>query len=132
MRKLIAFIVFLFLISCSEKQKTNRNFTDQIIDVTIETSSGESIEFPQLYDSLTYKIADDNDEKVKLVEKLKAKGFKVTNSGRGNFPPLGPRIVCVTLKKSDCECEVAKIYYSTTNDSLYQMAERIKCTQTKR
>ncbi|MES2545026.1 MAG: hypothetical protein V4548_09090 [Bacteroidota bacterium] len=131
MRILPYFIVFLLFISCNENQKINRDFTDQIIDVTIKNSSNETVEFPDLYTKLANSIPDYNNEKLILVEKLKAKGFKVTNSGRGNYPPLGPRIVCVTLQKTDCECEINKIYYSTISDTLYQMAESIKCIKIK-
>lgn len=82
---------------------------------------------PDLYDSLANKIPEDKDEKLILVEKLKMKGFKITNWGRGNIPPLGPRIVNVELMSGRCICEVTKTYYSTTVDTLYQMTEGVKC-----
>jgi len=125
--KNIFFLILLFLfISCSEKKESKIGFDDKILNLVIENSNGESVEFPELYDKLTDKIADDNQEKLKLVDKLKARGFKVTNWGRGNHP-LGPRIIIITLKKEDCECDVAKIYYSTSSETEYSMAERISC-----
>ncbi len=58
---------------------------------------------------------------------LKEKGFVELSSGRGNYPPRGPRIVSKILKKADCYCEVNLIYYSTVFENKYEMAERVKC-----
>lgn len=115
------------MISCSEKEKTNLDFEDKVIDLVIENSNGKPIEFTEIYDSLAKNFPEDKSEKLMLVEKLKLKGFKIINWGRGNYPPLGPRIIVVTLKKEDCECEVAKIYYSTISESEFIMTERINC-----
>jgi hypothetical protein len=131
MRNIPFLLVFFLLTSCTNKEESNSNFYDKVLDLVIENSNGENVEFPELYDKLTTKIADDNNEKLKLVEKLKTKGFKVTNWGRGNHP-LGPRIIIINLKKDNCECEVAKIYYSTANDTLYNMTERINCKKASR
>ena len=127
MRSLLFLITSFLIISCTQKNEPKSGFEDKIIDLVIENANGKSIEFPEIYDSLTKNIPEDNVEKLILVEKLKSKGFKVINSGRGNYPPLGPRIVIFTLKKENCECEVAKIYYSTISDSVYNMTERISC-----
>ena len=127
MKKLILLTTIILLISCEKRKALSKNFVDQILDVTIETSTDEFIEFSQLYDSLSHSIPDDNEEKLILVERLKQRGFKVSNSGRGNFPPLGPRIVIIELKRDNCTCEVSKKYYATVSDTLYQMTEGISC-----
>ena len=132
MRNICFLLVFFLLNSCTKKKESNSDFYDKVLDLAIENSNGESVEFPELYDKLVTKIADDNNEKLKLVEKLKQKGFKVTNWGRGNHPPHGPRIIIINLKKDSCECEVAKIYYSTVDDTLYNMTERISCKKASR
>ncbi len=131
MRNIPFLFPFFLFTSCIVKKETNFNFYDKSLNFIIENLDGEIVEFPQIYDSLTNKIADDNEEKLLLVEKLKAKGFKVTNSGRGNHP-LGPRIVVINKKKDNCECEIAKTYYSTANDSLYLMTEKISCNKANR
>lgn len=126
MKKNFLLLLLSLFVSCSQKKEKSSDFYDKILDLIIENSNGESVEFPQLYNKLTNRIEDDNNEKVKLVEKLKSKGFKITNWGRGNHA-LGPRIVIINLKKDNCECEVAKKYYSTTNDTLYNITEQINC-----
>lgn len=131
MRKIVFLFTLFLLFSCVEKKESNSDFYDKALDFVIVNSNGEIVEFPQIYDSLTYEIADDNEEKLKLVEKLKAKGFKVTNWGRGNHP-LGSRIIVINMKKNNCECEIAKTYYSTSNDSLYHMTEKINCNKASR
>lgn len=99
---------------------------DQFLNITIEDGMATDIEVPDLYKTLTSKIPDDKDEKSILCEKLKAKGFEVTNWGRGNFIG-GPRIVSYTLQNDFCLCEVTKRYYSTEVDTLYSVRESIKC-----
>jgi hypothetical protein len=86
------------------------------------------IELPNLYDSLTNHIMEDSTERLILVEALKKRDFKVIDWGRGNCPPLGPRIVSIKMKKGDCFCQIDKIYYKTISDSLFQMTERIRCS----
>jgi hypothetical protein len=89
--------------------------------------SGELVEFPGLYDTLSHYIPEDNEEKLILVEKLKERGFELMDYGRGNFPPLGARIVIVDLIKGDCHCSVRKVYYATVAEDAWQMAEAISC-----
>jgi len=113
-------------ICCNEMKDSTSNFEDKVLDLIIESSTGEPIEFPEAYNKLADNIADDRDEKLKFVEKLKSKDFKVTNWGRGNHT-LGPRIIIITLKRGTCECVVAKIYSSTTEESKYNMIERVNC-----
>ena len=126
MRNILFLFSTLLLCSCTSKKESNLSFYDKALDFVIENSNGEIVEFPEIYDSLSHNIPNDDKEKLKLVEKLKVKGFKVTNWGRGNHP-LGPRIIVINMKKNNCECEIAKTYYSTSNDSLFQMTEKISC-----
>jgi hypothetical protein len=127
MKKLILIPVLLLLASCTSRDESHKDFVDQVLDVTIRTSSDKSVEFPELYDSLAHEIPEDQDEKLILVERLKHRGFDVVSSGRGNFPPLGPRIVAFKLRKGNCTCEVSKKYYATATDTIYQMVEGISC-----
>jgi hypothetical protein len=113
----------LTLCSCSKKQ--DQKLT--LLDVITENRDGTTVEFPYLYTELVNELPEDEDENLILVEKLKMKGFKVTNWSRGNNPPLGPRIVDVRLRNKNCECEVAKIYYYTISDSSFLRSERIRC-----
>lgn len=129
MKNILLLVIFLFVISCNEKKTQNDDFYNRILDVVIENSNGKIVEFPEMYDSLVSKIAEDETEKLKLAEILKSRGFTIVNWGRGNHP-LGPRIVVINLKNKDCECEVAKVYYSTSVDSLYQISEKISCKKT--
>lgn len=122
-------ILLSLLFSCSRPQesKTNKEFTDKLLNFIIENKDNQSVELDGLYDTTIDHIPEDKDEKLVLAEKLKARGFIVTDSGRGNFPPIGARIVNLTLKKDLCECEVSKIYYLTTFESTYVMKEKISC-----
>ena len=124
---LISLVVIVMLPSCSKENKSDKDFIDKVIDLSIETSSGEYVQLSDLYDRFADKIPADNDEKVILVDKLKTRGFKVTNWGRGNFPPLAPRIINIELMNGRCICDVTKTYYATTVDTLYQMTEGVKC-----
>ena len=103
------------------------NTVDQLLGRIIQNADGTAVEFPDLYNGPVSSIPDDKDEKLILVGKLKEKGFEVTDWGRGNNPPLGPRIIHITLKKADCECEVNKYYYSTTVDTVYTVRESVVC-----
>jgi hypothetical protein len=129
MKYVFTVLLMFSIISYSQTEKTNskKDFSDKIIDFAIDNCDDKFIELPDLYDKTAEKIANDENEKLILVEKLKNKGFEVINWGRGNNPPLGPRIIAATLKKSNCECDVIKIYYSTVDESQYQMTEKIKC-----
>ncbi|GEP52774.1 hypothetical protein FNO01nite_34460 [Flavobacterium noncentrifugens] len=110
-----------------------KKFDEKIVDFIIENSSNKYLELENLYDSLPHKILNDVNEKLILVQILKTKGFTVINWGRGNHP-LGPRIVSITLKNAECECEVDKIYYSTDAlpEEIYKITERIKCKKASR
>ncbi|CAD0001192.1 hypothetical protein [Flavobacterium salmonis] len=125
------FIGILIFFSCSKNKETNSDFIDKTLDLVIKYSNGQSIEYPDLYDKPVYNIADDKDEKLKLAERLKSRGFKIINWERGNNPPSGPRIVVLTLEKENCKCKVTKIYYSTISDSVYLTTEKINCIKMK-
>src|SRR5690348_15494874 len=117
MRKILTIMLLVILTSCSQQHSLGKDFIDQLLDLTTGTSSkeylgGEYIQLTNMYDTLAHNIPEDKDEKLILVERLKKRGFEITNWGRGNFPPLGPRIVIVELKKENCICEVSKIYYA--------------------
>lgn len=122
--------VCIFFFSCSENpKKKSTEFNEKVVDFAIENSNDKFIELPNLYDSLSKKIAaKDEDEKIILVQILEKKGFEVKDWGRGNHP-LGPRIVALKLKKGNCECEVQKTYYSTDDlpGEIYKTTESIRC-----
>lgn len=126
---IVAAVCIVF--SCNDDKGMKSNFIDQVIDMAIESSQGEPIEFPELYENWTSYMPPDSLEKVTLVEKLKQKGFKVTKWGRGNNPPLSFRVVSFELKRRDCKCEVLKSYNYTQQDSLYQLVERLRCWNLK-
>ena len=132
MKYVFTALLLFSIISYSQTKKTNseQDFNDKIVDFAIDNCEDKFIELPDLYEKTTGKIADDENEKLILVDKLKNRGFKVINWGRGNNPPLGPRIIALTLKNGNCDCEVIKIYYSTADESQYQMTEKIKCIKT--
>jgi hypothetical protein len=124
---LIFLMIFSNFISSAQQSENKEDFTEKILNFVISNMDDESVELENLYDGTTERIFDDNNEKLVLVEKLKKRGFKQVNFERGNFPPLGARIVNITLKKDDCECEVSKIYYFTTSDNVFITKEKIRC-----
>ncbi len=133
MKKIILFIVITICFACNNKNDSThktiykQDINEKVLDLVIENCYNELIELPNIYDSIATVIPQDKVEKLILVEKLKSKGFRVTDWGHGNHPPLSPRIVSIKLNNGICECEVDKIYYKTISDSLYSMSERIKC-----
>lgn len=124
-------IVVLAIVSCGKDKEMHIDFTDQVIDLAIESSKGKTIQFPELYDTLASVIAKDDFEKVILVDKLKKRGFEVNKWGRGNHPPLSKRILNYELRRNDCKCEVTKLYQITMEDSRYQMIESLRCWNLK-
>jgi hypothetical protein len=132
MEKVLLILLFFASASCSQRNSSDRDFVDKLLDLATETSSEEYlgeeyVQLTNLYDTLAHDIPDDKDEQLILVERLKQRGFEVTNRGRGNFPPLGPRIIIVELERQGCLCEVSKIYFLTVHENTYQMAEGINC-----
>jgi hypothetical protein len=135
MKPNIIFLLTLFavtFVSCklneNKNASTTKDFIENTIDFVIEHKDNKTIELPFIYDSLVSRIPEDSSEKLILAETLKKKGFKIIDWGRGNYPPRGPRIVSLVLQKDNCICEVDKIYYSTVSDTLFEIAERIKCS----
>jgi hypothetical protein len=108
-------------------REVKKNIIDSILKDPCQSTDFECIDLYPLLDS----IASDTYEKVIIVEMLKSKGFKVINSGRGNWQ-YGPRIVSRSLSNGKCNCQVDKLYYSKGGKSKYKVSERIKCRNTSR
>lgn len=130
MRNLFPIGLLLLVVSCSEK-KTNpypdADFADRIVNFAIESYQSQYIELPELYPETVRFIPDEKYENLILAEKLKLRGFKMTQVSTVNAPLLGRRTVTMVLENEKCRCEVGKIYYSTGNIAEYLRAERIKC-----
>lgn len=127
--KYTAIITIFLLFSCAEKSETypSNDFGDKVVNFSIQNSNDTYVELPELYDRTKSFIPEDADENVILVEKLIVRGFKVIHTNRTNQQLSGRRIFTQTLLKENCQCEVAKIYYTTANISEYIVSERIKC-----
>ena len=128
----IVYLILCFtLCSCKDEVRKESaapaDFLSTTVDFIVKQSADQYIEFPALYDSLVTSIPEDNQEQLQLVQLLKNKGFKITQYGRGNYPPRGARIVSVDMTNETCNCNVNKIYYFTVSDDHYEVAERIKC-----
>lgn len=121
------FILFasLLLFSCNEKQ-VSPDFDERIIDLAIETRNGRYIELPDLYGT-AYGLPEEKDESLILVEKLKARGYKVTETKRDVSGLSNKRFVTVSLTDGKCPCEVTKTYASTSYVGQYLVSEKIKC-----
>ncbi len=116
----------------SENQSCDKkHFTEKVLDFVIANCDDNEIELPNLYDSLSTIIPKDGEERLILVQLLKKRGFKINDWGRGNHP-LGPRFVVIGMSKETCECTVTKIYYSTFDEGVYKMTEKIKCKNVSR
>ena len=137
MKQIISILTIIFLFGCNNKQgtfdnndnikttdnsekeqfdngldykKVNQTYLDTLM---IQICSTENIEIIDLYPILD-TIASDKMEKLILVDKLKTKGFKVKDWGRGNWQD-GPRIISFKMTDTHCECQIDKLYYSTEN-----------------
>jgi hypothetical protein len=132
LRLIFLILISVIIFSCNDRTKkvlkSQDNSVENIVNYVTSTKDNLMIELPNLYDSLTNHIIEDSTERLILVEALKKRDFKVIDWGRGNYPPLGPRIVSIKMKKGDCFCQIDKIYYKTISDSLFQMTERIRCS----
>lgn len=114
-------VIFCSSFICSESNST----MEKVVDLLILERSGETIEFPFLYDELIHKIPEKSS--LKSAKYLESLGFEKISGGRGNYPPRGPRIVSLTYQKDDCKCETSLIYYATNTSDAYERAERVKC-----
>jgi len=132
LRLIFLILISMIILSCKNITKKDLKIPDNpienIVDYVTSTKDNLIIELPTLYDSLTNHVTEDSTERLILVEALKKRDFRVINWGRGNFPPLGSRIVSITMKKGNCFCQIDKIYYKTISDSLLLMTERIRCS----
>lgn len=108
-------------------KEVNQSYVDSLM---LNICSIQGVELIDLYPVLD-SISSDKDERLLLVDSLKSRGFKVTKSARGNWME-GPRIVSFTMTSQQCECEVDKLYYSTSQVEKYRVTERIKCKNTSR
>ena len=125
-KKLKIIFIFLLLIHIQQSKAQNTsNFNDRLLDFIIESAADKFIELPDLYEKYT-EIPEQGKEIIILAVELDARGFKMIDSGRGNHMQ-GPRFIMNKFKKSDCECEVNKIYYSINSGEKYKVTERIKC-----
>lgn len=122
---IVIFIASFFLSSHSEGKGEKENFVNKSLQFIIENKDNQYIEFPFIHQNISEGIPMKSH--LILDSLLKKKGFHELSSGRGNYPPRGPRILSKVLKKVDCYCEVNLIYYSTVFENKYEMAERIKC-----
>jgi hypothetical protein len=128
MRFIIPFIctICIFL-ACTKPIDTSNahDFVEGIVAYAITNKENNIIELPNLYDSLSVGIPEKST--LVLAERLRKKGFVEIGSGSGNYPPRGPQIVTKIFLKDSCVCQVSKIYYSTVEENVFEMAERISC-----
>jgi hypothetical protein len=98
--------------------------------LALNICSTEDLEFMDLYSTMD-SISSGKYESVIIVDSLKAKGFDIVKTGRGNWAK-GPRIISITMSNKKCECVVDKLYYSTYQEGKYKVTERIKCEKTNK
>jgi len=124
---ILGFLILLF--SCTQNPKeiriNNVDFIDKTLDFVVKNKDNRQLELPSIYNNLSVGIPEKSE--FILEKKLKKRGFKVIQTGRGNNPPKSPRIVTKIFQKENCFCEVSKIYYYTTLENNYEMTETIKC-----
>lgn len=149
MKTQITILVIILICSCSSDHSINKEMkTKSANDVNNEEAdfeawnykevkqdffsllmydicSTQDVEFIDLYPVMD-SIANDEYERIILVDSLKSKGFKVTDWSRGNWMH-GPRFVSLKMNNGHCKCQVDKLYYSTESDHKYKVTERIKC-----
>ncbi|CAM3477589.1 hypothetical protein FLLO111716_13170 [Flavobacterium longum] len=118
--------ILLLMVSCQE-QAVTQDFDDRILDFVIETRNGRTIAFPDLY-GRTFEIPDAKNEKLILSEKLKSRGFTVTETTSNIQGFTGIRSVTQKLVKDGCDCQVTKTYGRTAYVSEYAVTETISCS----
>lgn len=138
--------IAMILIGCTKTAKeaqaidvttltqTHTTNTDGYIEVEKELLSpvlahideAPELEFVDLYTPINV-VAENKTDKLQLVDSLKARGFHVTNWGSGPWEN-GPKMTTYYLTNGNCNCQVDKRYYTTTEDT-YKVTERIKCTK---
>ena len=102
------------------------DFTERILDVVTDARNGTTVEFPDLHDK-AFEIPDPANENLILAQKLKTRGFVVTDSATGIQGLTGTRSITQRLSKDGCDCEVTKTYWRTEYVSQYRVTENIKC-----
>lgn len=117
------FLVILFLYGCGKGDTTGPS-PEQIVALAIARHDSTETEIKNVY-KRKVKLNITFDDTIHLGRILKRKGFTQTNWGQGNWQQ-GPRIMMLTLRKGNCECEVIKRYYST-EDTLFIPTESIAC-----
>ncbi len=131
-RYAIVYILSVTFFSCKTNTERhipeNTDFIENIIDFQIRHKDNNLIELSNIYDSLVTDFLSYSSERLILGKALEKRGFKIISWERGNYPPLGPRIISMKLKRDGCFCEVNKIYYSTTIDTLFRPSETLRCT----
>jgi hypothetical protein len=129
MKRIYFLAILILFFSCknelTETTINNKDYIEKTLDFIITNKDNQQIELPNLYDSLSIGIPEKSE--FILARKLTKRGFKEIRSGRGNYPPRSPRIVTKIFQKNNCVCELSKIYYYTTYENHYEMAERISC-----
>ena len=108
------------------KEVKQKNIDSLLLDIC----SANDLEFISLYPILD-SISSDKYENLILVDFLKKKNFKVIEWGHGNWME-GPRIVSFIMSDQQCECQIDKLYYSTEQEGIYKVTERIKCNKASR
>jgi hypothetical protein len=135
MKKITLLLLIVFAFSCqddsgqSAPEKQNL-FPENVVDLAIKTKDKNVIELPMMYDSLVTVLPQD--ENTKLGQILVNKGFQEIEARQGNWGNRGPRFVHRSYRKDDCICNVSKMYYTTTNDKLYEIHESINCFEVKK
>lgn len=125
MRNSIFTFALLLLFSCNDKQ-VSPDFDERIIDLAIETRNGRYIELPDLYGTVI-GLPEEKNENLILVEKLKARGYKVIETKRDLSGLSNKRFVTVSLTDGKCPCEVTKTYAPASFVGQYLVSEKIKC-----
>lgn len=115
------------LAGCLDSAETASSASTQhrLLDVLIETRTGQTVEFPDVHGVLSYEAA--KSKRSLLDSLLELRGFVGQKRGYGNYPPLGPRIATIELIREDCRCTVHKLYYHTLDRNRIRLAESIRC-----
>ena len=115
------------LLYCCVQKTASADFDQRVLDLLIETRNGRWLELPDLYDKTVIGIAEENAENLILVEKLKQRGYRTSETKRDINGLSGERLITVSMTDGKCPCEVVKIYRPTSFVSQYAVSEKIKC-----
>jgi len=89
------------------------------------------LEFVDIYEEFEAFVKDIN-QRIEIVEKLKSKGYVITNIRQSNSGES--KIISVNLTNNNCKCYVEKFYqfnYSQPSDTgkVFKVTERIYCNE---